>query len=55
VASLHADFHREAAQVLALVDAGKKDQANKAMELRGSFTAATSKLTHELTQWRESL
>lgn len=55
VTSLHADFHREAAHILELVDAGKKDQAGKAMELRGSFTAASTKLTHEMTEWRESI
>lgn len=55
VVSLHSDFHREAASVLELVQAGQHDKANEAIGLRGPFTAASTKLTTEMTKWRESL
>lgn len=55
VEKLHATFHQEAAGVLELVDAGKKTQADEAMGLKGAFTAASTKLTQEMTQWKQSL
>lgn len=55
VENLHADFHREAARVLELVDTGKKDQADEAMDLKGSFTAASTKLTQEMMQWKQAV
>jgi hypothetical protein len=55
VSSLHSEFHREAARVLELVAAGKKAEAEKALGSGGSYAAASSKLTQEMTAWMNSL
>jgi len=52
---LHSKFHREAAKVLEWATSGHKDQAEKAIGLEGSYTAASTALTKELVQWRLKL
>ena len=51
VAALHADFHREAANVLRLVEAGDKAGARKAMSPGSKFEQLTSELTQAMTDW----
>jgi hypothetical protein len=55
VVDLHAKFHLEAAQILEWVTSGRKDTAEKAMGLEGSYTKASTALTKELVQWRLKL
>jgi len=55
VRQLHARFHVEAASVLELARAGKKDQALKAMGLVGSYDTASNALTNALTKWQAAL
>jgi len=52
---LHAQFHKEAAQVVEWATSGQKDLADKAMGLEGSYTKASSALTRELVKWRLTL
>lgn len=51
----HADFHKEAAKVLALGLAGKKEEASQAMSLNSPFAQISAKLTKELKAWQQSL
>lgn len=51
VRALHAEFHRQAGQVLTLALSGRKPEAQAAMEPKGSFTLASNQLTDELVGW----
>jgi len=55
VKQLHAQFHREAATVAELATTGKKDAAEKALGIDGSYQTASSALTQAMTKWRMSL
>ncbi|MGP0047572.1 MAG: CZB domain-containing protein [Solirubrobacteraceae bacterium] len=50
---LHADFHTEAARVLALAVGGKKAEAEQGMALGSTFATTSGKLTHELMAWKK--
>lgn len=50
VRGLHADFHREAARVLALAVAGKAADASKAMDPGSPFAKASATLVSTLMQ-----
>ena len=51
--ALHASFHQEAAHVLSLALAGKKDEANQAMSISSKFNSISSELAMTLFSWRE--
>jgi hypothetical protein len=55
VRSLHADFHKAAADVLAMALAGKKDDANAEMAFGGNFAKVSANLTVAMTEWKQSL
>lgn len=55
VASLHAEFHREAARVLELAAGGKKAEAEKSIASGGSYASASMKLTKGMTAWMNGL
>lgn len=48
---LHSQFHKQAADVLSLAIAGKKEEATKATGLGSPFSSATSALVKELMAW----
>jgi hypothetical protein len=48
---LHADFHREASNVLRLALGGQKDQARNAMAANGKFAAVSGDLTNAMMKW----
>ena len=49
----HAQFHKEAAAVLRLIDAGKVNDARFAIDMDGSFAAISRELTATMTAWRK--
>lgn len=51
VMALHATFHREAADVLRLVVAGRLDDAETAVGLTGGYAKASSQLTSAMQAW----
>jgi len=53
IKTLHTAFHQEAANVLTLALAGKKDEANKAMGASSKFSSTSSGLILTLFSWRE--
>lgn len=53
VRDLHARFHMEAARVLELALAGKRDEANAAMAIGGPFSKISTKLTAAITAWKK--
>jgi hypothetical protein len=55
VHDLHARFHIEAAHVLELALAGKRDKATAAMAIGSPFATVSSKLTAAMTAWKLSL
>jgi hypothetical protein len=56
VRSTHAEFHREAASILALALAGDKRGAKSRMTFSSPFIGLSHRLTAELTAWkRESV
>lgn len=55
VRGLHAAFHRQAANVLALALAGRTAEARQAMEVGREFNRASAQLTLALTAWQESV
>lgn len=52
VAHSHAQFHEEAAQVLALALDGKPSAARAAMSYSSRFAGVSAKLTRELQAWQ---
>jgi hypothetical protein len=48
---LHRQFHLEAAKLLELAVAGKKDAAKQAMGTSGEFSKVCGSLTMALMQW----
>ncbi|HED53216.1 MAG TPA: hypothetical protein ENJ00_03325 [Phycisphaerales bacterium] len=55
VLQFHAEFHSIAASVLELALAGKKAEAEKALEFGGTFATASVKLTQAMMNWKRSL
>ena len=56
VRSTHADFHREAAEILTIALHGDKRGAKSRMTYSSTFTGLSNRLTAELTAWkRESV
>ena len=53
VRDLHARFHLEASQVLALALASHREQAAAAMAIGSTFATVSSKLTTALTAWKK--
>jgi hypothetical protein len=54
VQQLHADFHREAAQVLRLALQGQKPAAYKAMDLKSQFMKKSAELTQAMREWQQT-
>ena len=55
VRSLHADFHRTAADVLELALAGRKAEAHAALARGSKFALLSSRLTTLMMEWKTSL
>lgn len=55
VKDLHAQFHEEAAAVIALAVGGKKHEAEMAIAPGGTFTKISSKLTAAMIAWGKTL
>jgi hypothetical protein len=53
VKALHATFHKEAAIIVRLVKCGKKREATQCLDLKGSFTNASSQLTIAMMNWKK--
>ena len=53
VKQLHAEFHKEAAKVLELALASKKEAANEAIGPSSKYLEATTKLTKEMMAWKD--
>lgn len=54
VMDLHARFHQEAAHVLSLALAGKKDEARKALDILGPFASTSASLTRAMVDWSKA-
>ncbi|MBP9127891.1 MAG: CZB domain-containing protein [Elusimicrobia bacterium] len=52
IQKLHADFHKEAARILGLALAGKKTEAEKAIQFGTPFMDISGKLSLALNQWK---
>lgn len=52
VRQLHAQFHKEAAEVLRLALAGRRQEAEAAIAQGSQFAKTTTKLTITMTAWR---
>jgi hypothetical protein len=52
VKRLHADFHKTAADVLTLALAGKKDDAEKAVDFGSDYAKVSGSLTKEMMAWK---
>jgi hypothetical protein len=55
VHKLHNDFHKTAADVLALAVAGKKEEASAEMAIGGKFAQVSANLTVAMSAWKKSL
>lgn len=55
VKELHAAFHKAAAQTLDLALKGKKDEAQKSLDLGGDYNRASGKLVLALKEWKEKV
>jgi hypothetical protein len=55
IRDLHARFHKAAAKVAELAEAGRAAEAKKEMGLGGEFTQVSSELTLAMSAWRKSL
>jgi hypothetical protein len=55
IKELHAEFHKTAADILALAVNGKKEDALKKMEHGGGYGKITGKLVLALTDWKNKL
>jgi len=51
VKDLHAEFHKEAAEVLSLALANNKDAARKAISTGSNYLSVSSKLTRQMMVW----
>ena len=55
VQTLHASFHKEAAQVIRLALKGQMPEAEKSMALGGAYTNVSSRLTVAMMEWKNSI
>jgi hypothetical protein len=55
VRRLHAEFHKEAADVLKLALAGRRQEAEAAIAQGSGFAKVSTKLTITMTAWRKAL
>jgi hypothetical protein len=55
IKALHAEFHKEAARILALAVASRKAEAEAAIALGSQFSKTSADLTLALVDWRESI
>jgi hypothetical protein len=55
VKDLHAQFHRAAAEVLAIALAGRQADARAAVAVGSPYSAASASLTNAMMQWRQTL
>jgi methyl-accepting chemotaxis protein len=55
VRSLHADFHKAAADVLELALAGRKEEAHASLARGSTFALVSSRLTTLMMEWKRSL
>jgi hypothetical protein len=53
VKTLHAEFHKTAANVAELASSGKKAEAEKLMGFTGAFTLVSGKLTAAMMEWKK--
>jgi hypothetical protein len=53
VCRLHAEFHKEAAEVLKLALAGRREEAEAAIAQGSRFAKVSTKLTITMTAWRK--
>ncbi|MDH5509432.1 MAG: CZB domain-containing protein [Nitrospinota bacterium] len=53
ILALHADFHKEAARVLAMALNGQKENAEKAISLGSDYEKLTANLTKAMMEWRD--
>lgn len=51
----HAEFHRVAAEVLMLAHDGQQEKANTAVDVKGTFSVASSRLIGAMLRWEKSL
>lgn len=51
VRTKHAEFHKEAAQILALALAGKKDEASRRIASQSTFAKLSTEVTNLITEW----
>jgi len=49
---LHKAFHKAAAEVVSKVQAGDKAGAEASVGLQGEYTAASSRLTAKMMEWK---
>lgn len=54
VKNLHAQFHKEAADVLTMALAKKQDEASKAIDLGSKYHTISSSLTKQMMAWKSS-
>ena len=55
VQALHATFHKEAARILGLALAGKKDEASPALMENSEFANRSAELTTLMMKWRKEI
>jgi hypothetical protein len=55
VKELHAEFHKLVKKVVELVQAGKKDEAEKMLSIAGDYSKVSSKLILILAEWDRSV
>jgi methyl-accepting chemotaxis protein len=54
VVQLHAEFHKEAANVLRMALNGERERATEAMAIGSAYARASTNLVNALTNWRQS-
>lgn len=55
IRELHAEFHKEAARILAMALAGRTAEAEAALALGSHFSKTSADLTLALANWRDSI
>ncbi len=55
VKTLHAEFHKEAAEVLAFALSNKKQQAMDAIKTGSKYLVTSTKLTQEMMAWSKDV
>ncbi|HEB58781.1 MAG TPA: hypothetical protein ENJ01_06150 [Gammaproteobacteria bacterium] len=55
VRTLHADFHKVAAEVLKMALAGQKDAAEAAIDMGSEYRNISSELTREMMNWKSEV